>query len=474
MANKKRCHPSYTARFDSWQLCRDSYDGERAIKKRRDKYLPATSGMILDGFGKEGQIGEKAYQAMLTRAHYPEIFEEAVESAIGVMHRKEATIELPDNMLNLMERATSDGEDLQMLLRRINFEQLVSGRLGILGDLRVNKEGVTEPVVVIYRDKAVYNWDDRNRDDANSGLRMVALDESGYELQQDMQWKWVDRSRILAMIDPQTKMMVDFDEEGKLPDNAICGYLETTEDDDFVGKEFTPINAQGTEAPNVPFSFINTKDLSSETDKPPLEGLANLCLAIYRGEADFRQQLFMQGQDTLVRIGVQDTDAVVRTGAGTCLDVPLNGDAKYIGVSGQGLSEQAKNLEKDYNRAEAKTAKLMNTKGAESGDALNIRVAAQTATLPQIAKTGAAALQSVLRQLAVMLGENPDKVVIKPNLEFADKAPDASTLLGLVQSKAQGAPISDKSIHAYMQENGFTEMDYEAELAEISNEEPRI
>ncbi|QMV29686.1 portal protein [Vibrio phage vB_VnaS-AQKL99] len=474
MGNKKRCHPSYTSRFDSWQLCRDSYDGERAIKARRDKYLPPTSGMVLDGFGKDNQLGEKAYLAMLTRAYYPEIYEEAVESAIGVMHRKEATIELPTSMENLMERATSDGEDLQMLLRRINFEQLVSGRLGIMGDLRVNSKGITEPIVVIYRDRSVYNWDDRNRDDANSGLRMVALDESGYELQQDMQWKWVDRSRILALIDPATNQMVDFNEDGTLPENAICGFLEVEGDEDFVGKEFTPINAQGTPSNNVLFSFVNTKDLSSEPDKPPLEGLANLCLAIYRGEADFRQQLFMQGQDTLVRIGVQDPDAVVRTGAGTCIDVPLNGDAKYIGVSGQGLSEQAKNLEKDYNRAEAKTAKLMNTNAAESGDALNIRVAAQTATLPQIAKTGAAALQTVLRQLAVMLGENPEKVVVKPNLEFADKPVDAPTLLSLVQSKAQGAPISDKSIHEYMQENGFTSLDYEAELAEIANEEPRI
>lgn len=474
MANKKRCHPSYTFRFESWQLCRDSYDGERAIKKRRDRYLPPTSGMILDGFGETDKIGEKAYRALLTRAYYPEIYEEAVESAIGVMHRKPATIELPDNMINLMERATSDGEDLQMLLRRINFEQLVTGRLGLMGDLRVNKDNVTEPVVVIYRDKAVYNWDDRSRDDQNSGLRMVALDESGFELQNNMEWKWVDRSRILAMIDPSTNLMVDFDEDGKLPANAIAGFLETTEDDDFVGKEFTPINAQGTNGDDVAFSFINTKDLSSETDKPPLEGLANLCLAIYRGEGDFRQQLFMQGQDTLVRIGVQDTDEVVRTGAGTCIDVPLNGDAKYIGVTGQGLSEQSNNLEKDYKRAEAKTAKLMNANAAESGDALNIRVAAQTATLPQIAKTGAAGLQTVLRQLAAMLGENPEKVVVKANLEFSDKTPDASTLLGLVQSKAQGAPISDKSVHSYMQENGFTEMDYEAELAEIAQEEPRI
>lgn len=476
MSTKTKVHPLYSAMQDAWRTCRDCLAGQSAIKKQRDRYLPPTSGMVLDGFGEPSKIGEKAYQAYLMRAFFPEIFEDAVETAIGIMHRKPAVIQLPPRMEKLMTRATDDGEDLQMLLRRINSEQLISGRLGILGDLRTVAGGAAEPIVVIYRDLAIYNWDDRHRDDNESGLRFVALDESGNELQDDMSWKWVNRSRILGLIDPSTEMLATYNEDGSLPANVIYGYVELEETEEFSGEKFTPVNSQGTTIGSIPFCFINSIDMSSTPDKPPLQSVANLSLAIYRAEADYRQNLFMQGQDTLVRIGmVTDESEPVRTGAGACIDVPINGDAKYIGVSGSGLTEQRESLKLDYERAEAKTAKLLaKSSSAESGEALAIRMASQTATLPQIAKTGAAALQTVLRQLAELLNENPEDVIVEPNLEFADKAADANSLLTLVQSKLQGAPISDQSIHAYMVQNDFTTMTYEEELALISGEEPRL
>ena len=94
------------------------------------------------------------------------------------------------------------------------------------------------------------------------------------------------------------------------------------------------------ETSTIPFVFINSKDLSTIPDKPPLDSLARLALAIYRAEADYRQNLFMQGQDTLVRIGStfeqDDENKAVRMGAGARLDMPVNGDAMYIGVSGKG------------------------------------------------------------------------------------------------------------------------------------------
>jgi hypothetical protein len=181
----------------------------------------------------------------------------------------------------------------------------------------------------------------------------------------------------------------------------------------------------------------------------------------------------MQGQDTLVRIGAMDDDAEVRTGAGARIDCQIGGDAKYIGVSSSGLPEQRQALENDYRRVAQKSGQLLNgSDSAESGEALRIRVSAQTATLPQLAKTGAAALQQILRYLAEWQGANPDEVIVEPNLNFSDADLNGQTLMNIMQAKAMGAPLSEESVHEWMRDQGFTKQSYDEEINLIANESP--
>ena len=265
------------------------------------------------------------------------------------------------------------------------------------------------------------------------------------------------------------------DAEGNYcPNGEYYGVAELGEDDEIPTATYTRPHIAGKVNRAIPFVFVNAGDLSLTPDEPPLDGLARLCLAIYRGEADYRQNLFMQGQDTLVRIGIIGDEKPVRTGAGACIDVPINGDAKYIGVSSNGLPEQRQALEADYARAYQKSGQLMDatSRAKESGDALRIRVAAQTATLPQIAKTGAAGLERVLKKLAVWYGANPDEVKVTPNLRFSDAEINGQTLVSIIQAKALGAPISEQSVHEFLRSQGATKMSYEDELAIIETENP--
>jgi len=223
----------------------------------------------------------------------------------------------------------------------------------------------------------------------------------------------------------------------------------------------------------LPFAFINSKDVSPCPDRPPLEGLANVCLAIYRGEADYRQSLFMQGQDTLVTIGKHGSDDdIIRTGSGAHIDIGMGGDAKYIGVSSTGLSEQRLSLENDYRRAQEQAGKLNDSKQKESGEALGVRKESQTASLHTIAIAGAAGLQKVLRVLAEWYGDDPQLVKVTPNLMFSDRSIDGQTLVQITQAKTIGAPISDESIHDYLKEKGLTNKSYDEELSAIEEEGP--
>lgn len=466
MAVKSK-HPEYLKMDEHWELGRDSYTGEASIKAKTTKYLPPTSGQILDGQGLGSeQLGEKAYQAYLKRAVYPDLYKDAVEAAIGIMHRKEAAIELPESMEVLRDDATLLGESLIMLLRRINVSQLTTGRVGILGD--VKKDGaISRPIIATYAEKAIINWNDVSVHNNDVDLSLVVLDESSYEMEASFEWAYKERYRVLALTDG----------EGAISMDGVYGFAEMGSEQEVGSAEFQVPQSLGQTLDVIPFVFVNSKDLSPVPDLPPLLGLANLSMTIYRGEADYRQNLFMQGQDTLVRIGAQgQDDEAVRTGAGARIDVPINGDAKYIGVSSLGLPEQRAALQNDYSRANQKSGQLIDTtsRAKESGDALKIRVAAQTATLPQIAMAGAAGLEKVLRAIAPWFNANPDDIVVTPNLDFTNDEVNGKTLIDIMSAKALGAPISEESIHNWITENGLSTLSYEDELALINGEEPRL
>lgn len=181
----------------------------------------------------------------------------------------------------------------------------------------------------------------------------------------------------------------------------------------------------------------------------------------------------MQGQDTLVIIGSTD-DEEIRAGAGAHISVPMGGNAKYIGTDSKGLAEMRESMIQDKKEAAESGGKLLDTRAgnAESGEALKIRVGARTASLNQVALSGAEGLQALLRLIARWVGADPEKVKVEPNLDFTDASVEGRTLVDWMSAKALGLPWSKESIHRKLQEKDFTEMEYEDEMAAIEAEAP--
>lgn len=461
-------HPLYAARFEDWALVRDAYRGEGVVKRKGTLYLPPTSGMRADGM-EPNQPGKQAYDAYVARAVFPDFVSEAVEAALGQMHSRPADIQLPSALEPMRERATVRGESLEHLLRRINEQQLVTGRIGLMLDLPSIPDPANPlPYIATYDAERIINWDDSTGDDSTlSRLNLVVLDESALERNAEFDWETVEKYRVLILGDPLLNESVG--------QNAIYRTgLFRENNGTFDPSQLIEPSIRGNKLTELPFVLINSKDIVADPDDPPLLGLARLCMAIYRGEADYRQNLFMQGQDTLVIVGDPNGDDSTRVGAGAVLRVPMGGDAKYIGVTSQGLSEQRQALENDRALAMQKSGQLLNnrTSEAESGDALRIRVAAQTASLTSIAMTSGAGLQALLRLAAQWVGADPEEVIVKPNLEFAANTMQPKSLVELMTAKTMGAPISRRSIHATMRDRGFTKMEYEQELEEIEEEQP--
>lgn len=455
-------NPLYDLVLPDWIVMNDTYLGQRHIKGENEKYLPATSGMKEDGLNTN-QPGRAAYDAYKARAVFPDFVRDAVAAMIGVMHHKPPVITLPESMEAMRETATLQGESLEMLLRRINQLQLINGRLGLLLDVEDGAPVGALPYIATYGAVSVINWDDGTRNDpVLQNLNLVVLDESEEVRQTDFTWEFKKRHRVLILGDVEANEAMD--------ESAVYRVGEFEDSAAFSEDKLVTPSLGGRELNEIPFVFINTKDVVPQPDIPPLLGLADLSLTIYRGEADYRQSLFMQGQDTLVVTG--GTADGYRTGANAVIELVMGATASFIGVESAGLEEQRKALENDRTMAGRKGGQLLDSvsREAESGEALKVRVSARTATLNQIALAGAFGLQTILRIAARWIGANPEEVTVTPNLDFVDDELLGRTLVEYMTAKSLGAPISNKTIHLLMQNKDITEMTFEEEMQVLENE----
>lgn len=465
-------HPLYVARQEQWNQMQDTYAGEGTIKERGERYLPPTEGMQLDGMGKD-QKGAKAYAAYLTRAVYHDFVKQGVEAMVGIMHREDARIEVPDKMKPMLEKLTVNGESAQMLLRKMNEYQLLYGRCGLLVEAPTGATiDKAVPYLALYSAPAILNWDQGARVEGRQALEFVTLNESAYERVADFQWNFRNRYRVLAMSKAAADLGGQNHDEnestGTYQVQALPADIETIDDTAWLQP-----NIGATTLDEIPFIFIGTKDLAVDPDDPPLLGLSNLTLAIYRGEADYRQTLYQQGQETFVTIGA-DTENLKRLGAGARVDLPRDADAKFVGISPNGLGAMRTSLQDDKEAAAEMTSRLFDSTGTsyQSGAALRLRISAKTATLRSIAETGAEALKQALQIMARWIGEDDSKIVVEPNTDFADAEAASQTLLELTQSKTMGAPLSKKSLHRFCVQQDLTILSFEDEEQAIKEEGP--
>lgn len=490
-------HPNYIEVSPDWMIVRDAAKGERAVKQKTTTYLPTTSGMRAAGMG-DGQEGQAMYNTYLKKAVFPYLVQPAVNALVGVMHREKAIIELPDVMEPLRENATLEGESLQTLLVKINEAQLLTGRIGLLADVPTGTANKL-PHIVTYEAESIINWDESRRSDGRNKLDLVVCDESNWERVTGFGWEFKQKYLVLDLV-PTGDTERNFEQVQVIEEGQAVVYrsrLEITDEELTVAEqanrqtEVTQVSVnntlegvtpsvRGQTLEEIPFVFIGSVDLTPEPDQIPMLGLASLSFTIYRGEADYRNTLFMQGQDTLVTIGEQAGEGEKKdrfVGASASLSLPLGGDAKYIGVSSDGLPEQRTALENDYNKASELGANLLSSsRGAakEAEESLQIRVAARTASITTVVVSGAIGLQTILRKIAEWIGADPEKVVVKPNMDFVPDKFQPKELLDFMGAKNADAPLSLESIHKWLIEKGVTELTFEEELKKIEEEETKL
>lgn len=384
MATYDAKHPDWTDRVDEWRLMRHAERGPTEVKRQGQAYLPVPS-----GFKTQADGGVAMYAAYMARADYPDVIVPTLTGMVGLIHRTEAQIELPPALEYLWEDATPDGLPLEAFHRRLTGELLLMGRFAILTDV-VEEDDM--PRLAGYTAETLINW--------SPELDFFVLDESG-PVRDGFEWR--DRRLFRQLL---------------LEDETYAQVLWG----DGQGDTGEPVEARargGGELDYVPLVVGSARDLSLEVVTPPLIGVARAALRMYQLDADYRHQLFSSGQETLFISGSEKLPTMV--GAGAVFGLEKGGTAQYVGPSGVGIDAHRQAIMDAKEDAVAAGAQLFDVQsGQESGEALRLRYAAQTATLTTVAQTSAQLLERSLRDAAMFMGADPDVIVVKPNLKFVD------------------------------------------------------
>jgi hypothetical protein len=444
-------NPEYDKMNPTWTRLYHAYEGEQVVKSNQDIYLPKTVTMKSD---------KDYYLMYLERAVFPDFFYKAVESFQGALHREKAKITLPDIISFMKNDATFYGESLQKVLEEITHYLLRYGRACVGVDVRKDEKGGARPYIVIYPPNKVKNWgisDTVNVDVTNAKIpsfQFVIIDESGSKVNESGEWVSLTQHRVLEMI------------------NGVY-HNGVFQDNNYDLSGMVALSTQSGTLNRIPFVFCNVKDLKPDVQRPPLVGLANLCFAIYRGDADYRQDLHRQSQDTLFTFGIPRPESGMEIGAGAIIEAPADGRAEYVGVTGVGLEEQRIALDNLKTQALHDAGQFMNTPAKQSAEGISLFLSASMSALHQVANSSAECLKVILSICCEWLGKKDVEIEIVPNTDFSENEIVPDQVLKL-WTTVQSGGLSRDSYFTYLNRKGIIETSPDDEIGLIDGDKEQM
>lgn len=435
-------HPQYTEFREEWDLMRASLGGPRVVRDGGVLWLPRPTAF------PDGTLGDRMYQSYQARARFPDVVIGTVAGMTGLIHRTEWQIEGLEEgkpLASLWERATKDGLPLEAFARRMTSEILALGRYSVLVDLPA--EGADAPWLAGYSAEMLLNWDEESRE-------LFVLDESAWVRDpENYEWTWEPRYRELRMRDGV------YEQELHIP-----GRPAASEEEDEK-RVFEPTMRGQRRMERIPLVVAGPRDLRLSPELPPLVGVARAALAAYQLDADYRHQLFWSGQETLFVSGMNQDQIPTVVGAGVVVAIQdKDGRAEYVGPKGVGIDAHRTAIQGALQDAVRSGAQLFDVTDVpdESGTSRKLRYAAQTATLTTIAQASASALEAALRHAAEFVGQDPEEIVVTPNLDFVDSQMTPSEAEALVRVWQSGA-ISYETTYENLQRGGIASEERTAE-----------
>ncbi len=406
-------HAEYQLYESEWLKCRTAIEGEEAVKKGGQKYLPKVS--------PDQEIDR--YNAYKKRALFFNATDRTVQSLLGYLFRKPPILTPPSDE-NFFDTAVISGTEFDVFLKSIAQEVLSVGRVGVICDAPENGD----PVLAKYKTEDIINWE-------------VSIEKGFLETQR------VILREIKAIPDPEDEFEKKLIEQYRVLEikNGVYQqriFIQNKETNTWSDSLVIPTRG-GVTIDFIPFVFINQTNTFAGIQKPTLIDLVDVNYSHYRSSADLEQGRHYTALPTPWLAGF-DRKTIAAIGSGIAwVSENENAKAGFLEFTGQGLGA----LENALREKEAMMAVLggrileAQKQAVEATDTHKIKSSGEQSILSSIASTIDAGMTWICKVCADWRALNSDKLDIEINKDYTVITPDPP-LVNILFSALQGGAIS--------------------------------
>lgn len=438
-------HKEYQKAIGQWQMLRDCDDGAHAVKARRGSVsgqigsLPGTS-YLPPPNADDGSIANKLrYEAYRERASFVNFVGHTKEGMLGMVFRKETSLELDPSIDYMRDNANGRGLGIDQLIRWVAADTLLIGRFGLLVDYPDARPGLTaaqsaglQAKVVSYPAESVINW----RSQVVNGRQQLSLvvlreptekvSDDGFEIVELMY------HRVLILVDGVYIQRL-YNENDEL--------LGREDGGEFVG-DIVPRKADGSTWSEIPFTFVGPINNDGDVDKAPLYDIAEINIAHYRNSADYEESSFLVGQPTPVFAGLtqswvdQNMADGVAFGSRAAVLLPESGNAMLLQADPNQMPLKGMEI-KEQQMIRIGTRIIQDQGGVETAEAAKIRFAGQNSKLSAIIGNVEEAFEICLTWAMEFMGGTMEPE-IEINKEFYEASIDPQLVMASIQLMDRG------------------------------------
>ncbi len=449
-------HPDYTESLPVWNRIEDCLQGQDAIRKRRETYLPKLTGQ---------EAAE--YLRYLNRAVFFNATGRTHEAMLGFLFRKPPTLELPPALDALAGDADLTGAPIMAYARRVASAVCGVGRAVTVVDW---SEAENRPYFAFYSAANVINWR-VERIGGNAKLVLLVLREYAMDPGNDgFEHRCTEQFRVLRInADGYYETSVHRNATGgdipvipgtgPAPANGtLPGY------DPTIVREAMVTTRRGIGLDFIPAVFHNAEHPGESIGKAPLVDISSVNISQFQTSADLELGRHVCGLPTpWARCFGEDSGKLYMGMSHAWSSDNAEAACGILEFTGTGLGELTKAMEEKQQQMAALGARLIEPRGgdAEAYDTVALRASAETSTLARVGMLISESLSQALRMAAWWLGSGDDKpgdeIRIVLNKDFSSAAMPPTMVTALVGAWQQGAISMETLFHNFQKGEMFPE-----------------
>jgi hypothetical protein len=381
VASPNQAYDQYKA---LWEKCRAVCDGERFVKAYDS--IPNPSKNLLIPFSPTMDLAQ--YNFYKSEAEFPGIVSQYIKMIVGALLRKAPVLEVPEGSEEakqwLLNEFGQDDSPMTSFLENCLHEELRTSRCWVMVDHPRNDTGEEipelKPYPILLVPEKIINWHVSKSITGKMILdRLIIREEREVFKENEFHPSYVDTVYVHEVVNGVYGIRVfekQDDSEIKRPDTkAVSGEVKF----ELVDEIEILVNGNS-------INFIPAWPLNGTIDciEPVLTPLIDKEVALYNKVS--RRNHLLYGAATYTPIVAadmteEDFDAIVSSGLGSWIKLPMGGTVTALETPTAALADMDRSIAAAIEEMAKLGIRMLSPEMAQSGIALELRNAAQTAQL---------------------------------------------------------------------------------------------